>query len=70
MNAIPALAILLFGIALGACLPILVTTMHAWLRQRQFRPTLLQLDDMPSRRLPPSSQSDSPQAAPPADRQP
>lgn len=63
MNAIPPLAILLFGIALGACLPILVTTLHAWLRQRRFRPTLLRLDDVPSRGLP---QSSPPQAAPPA----
>ncbi len=62
MNTISPLAILLFGIALGACLPILVTTLHAWLRHKRFKPTLLRLDDTPARRVPPS--------APPGDGQP
>lgn len=50
MNSIPPLAILIFGIALGACLPILVTSTRAWLRGRWFKPTLLRLDDVPSNR--------------------
>lgn len=54
MNGMPPLAILLFGIALGACLPILVTTLRArfrtWLGHRWFKPTMLRLDEVPSRR--------------------
>ena len=69
MNAISPLAILLFGIALGACLPILVTTLHAWLRQRRFKPTLLRLDDVPPSRHRPE-QPASLQAVPPIDGQP
>ena len=66
MNAISPLTILLFGIALGACLPMLVATLRAWLPmrllKRWFRPTMLQLDDVPSRRRR--------QPAPPTDVQP
>lgn len=66
MNAISPLVILLFGIALGACLPTLVKRLRPWLRprlrNRWFRPTMLRLDDVPSRRRS--------QPAPPADVQP
>ena len=62
MNSISPLAILLLGIAIGACLPILVTSLRAWRRHRWFKPTLLHLDEVPSQRRAP--------AAAPTDLQP
>lgn len=70
MSSIPPLAILLFGIALGACLPLLVTALHgrmrSWMRTRPgsrwFGPPMLRLDDVPSRQGRPS--------LPPGDAQP
>ena len=47
MNAISPLAILLFGIAIGVCLPSLLTFLRQWLRHLRFRPTLLKLDPAP-----------------------
>ena len=66
MNSIPPLAILLFGIALGACLPLLVSTLRgpvrSWLRRRLgsrwFGAPLLRLDEVPSRQNRPSAPAD------------
>ncbi|MBC7414796.1 MAG: hypothetical protein H7327_07680 [Herminiimonas sp.] len=44
MTAISPLAILLFGVAIGACLPALIRTLRRWYRRVLFRPTLLKLD--------------------------
>ena len=63
MNSIPPLGILLFGIALGACLPLLVSTLRGpvrgWLRRwlgiRWFGAPLLRLDEVPSRQSRPSA---------------
>ena len=49
MNVISPLAILLFGIALGACLPSLLGLLRTWLRRLRFKPTLLRLDPAPPR---------------------
>ena len=48
MNAISPLAILLFGLALGACLPSLFGMLVRWVRRIRFKPTLLKLDPAPS----------------------
>lgn len=44
MNAISPLAILLFGIAIGACLPGLMAHARRWYRRMTFKPRLLRLD--------------------------
>jgi hypothetical protein len=49
MSAIAAWALLLSGVVLGACLPVTVRALVAWLRRTLFRPTLLQLDPPPAR---------------------
>ena len=49
MNAISPLAILLFGLALGACLPSLSGMLLRWVRRMRFKPTLLKLDPAPPR---------------------
>lgn len=47
MNGLSPIAILLFGIALGACLPVGIKALRAWLRRKWFKPTLLHLDPPP-----------------------
>lgn len=49
MSAISAWALLLFGVVLGACLPVTLRALVAWLRRALFRPTLLKLDPPPAR---------------------
>ena len=49
MSAISPLAILLFGIALGACLPSLFGLLRMRLRRLYFKPMLLRLDPAPPR---------------------
>lgn len=50
MNALSPWAILLFGIALGVCLPVVLRAAHRRLRRTFFRPTLLHLDPPPASR--------------------
>ena len=59
MNAISPLAILLFGIALGACLPSLFGTVLRWVRRMRFKPTLLKLDPAPPRGRQTASDADA-----------
>ena len=47
MNGLSPIAILLFGIALGACLPLTISALRVWLRRKWFRPRLLHLDAPP-----------------------
>ena len=47
MNGFSPWALLLFGIAFGACLPAAIGALTIHLRRRFFRPTLLHLDPLP-----------------------
>jgi hypothetical protein len=51
MSAIAAWALLLSGVVLGACLPVTLRALLAWLRRTLFRPTLLKLDPPPARAI-------------------
>ena len=59
MNAISPLATLLFGLAIGACLPSLLALLRRWMRRLHFKPTLLKLDPAPPGQR--SAAADAPQ---------
>ena len=63
MSAISPWVILVFGIALGACLPILLQALRELLRKQWFKPTLLHLDPLPP--LPPTLPTPPTQPTPP-----
>ena len=68
MGAISPLAILLFGIALGVCLPVLIIALRKRYRRWSFRPTLLHLDPPPPMPSPAVSPASTASAPLPADR--